>query len=197
MVFDEDGKKRKVKMLQASDDELMSREYRPVTKLSRMMQDKRIAFLKAGGGTLNDQGVPLQVLYPRSYQRYVRSVYVATAVTKSDCDWMLPYNGPGIGLSVEQVEGIVVDDIDQVRVVKSNAKQSGNPNPHDLGLGAGQWVCSECEFINRATNEVCGGKGPMGCKAPKEGWDGLDKSNRPQSRGRPREKIQWLSLIHI
>jgi len=29
--------------------------------------------------------------------------------------------------------------------------------------GAPDWLCS-CGFINRANNEVCGGKGPMGCK---------------------------------
>ena len=196
MVFDEDGKKIKIKMPQASNDELLSREYRPVTKLSRMMQDKRMAFLKAGGNTWNDQGATLQAFYPRGYQRYVRSVYVATAVTQSECNWMLPYNGPGIGMSVEQMEGIIVDDIAQVRVVRSSegAEPLTDSNPHDLGLGDGQWVCSECSFINRATNEVCGGKGPMGCKAPKEGWKGLDKSNQRHPESRPKERIRWNKI---
>merc|ERR1712048_682686 len=30
------------------------------------------------------------------------------------------------------------------------------------------WICSVCGFKNRAMNEVCGGKGPMGCKTPRE-----------------------------
>jgi len=29
------------------------------------------------------------------------------------------------------------------------------------------WVCMMCNHRNRATNEVCGGAGPEGCKAPK------------------------------
>ena len=196
MVFDEDGKKRKVKMPQASDDELMSREYRPVTKLSRMMQDKRVAFLKAGGNTLNDQRAMLQASYPRGYQRYVRSVYVTTAVTKSECNWMLPYNGPGIGLSVEQVEGIVVDDIAQVRVVENStsAEPSRGSDPYVLGLDDGQWICFGCSFINRATNKVCGGKGPMGCKAPKKGWEGLDNPSQPYPGSRPKRMIRWNQI---
>lgn len=29
------------------------------------------------------------------------------------------------------------------------------------------WKCA-CGFTNRDTNDICGGKGPMGCKTPKE-----------------------------
>jgi len=36
------------------------------------------------------------------------------------------------------------------------------------GAGGGQdWICAGCNFKNRAANDVCGGKGPMGCKEPK------------------------------
>lgn len=30
----------------------------------------------------------------------------------------------------------------------------------------GQWLCPHCGFRNRAANRVCGGNGPLGCKAP-------------------------------
>eukprot|EP00931_Biecheleriopsis_adriatica_P054209 TRINITY_DN3187_c0_g1_i1.p1 TRINITY_DN3187_c0_g1~~TRINITY_DN3187_c0_g1_i1.p1 ORF type:complete len:293 (+),score=44.72 TRINITY_DN3187_c0_g1_i1:55-933(+) len=30
-----------------------------------------------------------------------------------------------------------------------------------------EWNCAACGFKNKATNEVCGGTGPMGCKSPK------------------------------
>merc|ERR1719263_837506 len=35
------------------------------------------------------------------------------------------------------------------------------------GGGKGEWACEECGFSNKASNEVCGGTGPIGCKAPK------------------------------
>merc|ERR1712176_425428 len=35
----------------------------------------------------------------------------------------------------------------------------------------GGWVCRFCGFKNRATNEICGGKGQLGCKAPREEAD--------------------------
>jgi len=35
--------------------------------------------------------------------------------------------------------------------------------------GGGEWSCEACGFANKAMNEVCGGKGPMGCKAEKPG----------------------------
>merc|ERR1719424_1130073 len=36
------------------------------------------------------------------------------------------------------------------------------------GGGKGdQWQCKDCGFSNKAHNDVCGGNGPMGCKAPK------------------------------
>merc|ERR1719231_689636 len=30
----------------------------------------------------------------------------------------------------------------------------------------GTWHCPHCGFVNRPQNDVCGGAGPMGCKAP-------------------------------
>merc|ERR1719316_1127486 len=35
------------------------------------------------------------------------------------------------------------------------------------GKGKGEWKCDLCGFTNRQQNEVCGGNGPMGCKADK------------------------------
>jgi len=35
------------------------------------------------------------------------------------------------------------------------------------GKGKGKWVCELCKFTNGDRNEICGGKGPMGCNAPK------------------------------
>lgn len=35
------------------------------------------------------------------------------------------------------------------------------------GKGKGEWSCEACGFNNKPMNEVCGGKGPMGCKNPK------------------------------
>jgi len=32
---------------------------------------------------------------------------------------------------------------------------------------SGDWGCVVCGFMNKASNEMCGGTGPMGCKAPK------------------------------
>jgi len=49
---------------------------------------------------------------------------------------------------------------------------------------AAQWQCP-CGFSNRATNDICGGKGPMGCNAPREldaGEDVVESSYGPQRR---------------
>eukprot|EP00746_Dinoflagellata_sp_MGD_P133414 gnl/MRDRNA2_/MRDRNA2_67099_c0_seq1.p1 gnl/MRDRNA2_/MRDRNA2_67099_c0~~gnl/MRDRNA2_/MRDRNA2_67099_c0_seq1.p1 ORF type:complete len:315 (+),score=55.76 gnl/MRDRNA2_/MRDRNA2_67099_c0_seq1:2-946(+) len=35
------------------------------------------------------------------------------------------------------------------------------------GLATDTWTCSVCGFLNKQANEVCGGRGAMGCKAPK------------------------------
>lgn len=35
------------------------------------------------------------------------------------------------------------------------------------GHGGGEWKCMACGFSNKAKNDVCGGSGPMGCKAPR------------------------------
>jgi len=34
------------------------------------------------------------------------------------------------------------------------------------GGAGGPWMCSACGFQNKPHNEMCGGNGPMGCKAP-------------------------------
>lgn len=35
------------------------------------------------------------------------------------------------------------------------------------GGGKGEWKCEACGFNNKPQNTQCGGKGPMGCNAPK------------------------------
>lgn len=34
------------------------------------------------------------------------------------------------------------------------------------GGAGGPWMCGACGFKNSPNNQVCGGSGPMGCKAP-------------------------------
>merc|ERR1719265_3024953 len=48
----------------------------------------------------------------------------------------------------------------------------GKGKGKDKGKGKGKgWICEMCGFKNSATNTICGGNGPMGCKAPRpEDW---------------------------
>lgn len=48
--------------------------------------------------------------------------------------------------------------------------QSFGPVVHGGG-GGGPWMCP-CGFKNSPNNEICGGNGPMGCKAPNQGGGG-------------------------
>lgn len=48
-------------------------------------------------------------------------------------------------------------------------------SPWSGGGGGAQWQCSGCGFTNKASNEVCGGTGPMGCKAPQPSGGGQGK----------------------
>jgi len=43
------------------------------------------------------------------------------------------------------------------------------------GGAGGSWQCGQCGFSNKPQNEVCGGNGPMGCKAPAPSGGGMMK----------------------
>lgn len=55
-------------------------------------------------------------------------------------------------------------------------------SPYGAATG-GKWPCLHCGFQNSPMNEVCGGKGPMGCKAP-----------NPKAQAAPAVEYQWVQI---
>eukprot|EP00930_Biecheleria_cincta_P025550 TRINITY_DN1817_c0_g1_i1.p1 TRINITY_DN1817_c0_g1~~TRINITY_DN1817_c0_g1_i1.p1 ORF type:complete len:638 (+),score=76.53 TRINITY_DN1817_c0_g1_i1:270-1916(+) len=56
-------------------------------------------------------------------------------------------------------------------------------NVAELGV---PWTCGMCTFVNVAANEVCGGSGRMGCKAPKQQSSQLQAPSLERLRGAAR-----------
>jgi len=58
------------------------------------------------------------------------------------------------------------------------ASASAPPPPQALRPPPqGDWKCSKCGFNNAVRNKICGGNGPMGCKAPRD--QAADKGRLP------------------
>jgi len=60
---------------------------------------------------------------------------------------------------------VFLDEIlTETAVASTEAKGAGKSNGY-LGKTSGGWDCAKCGFANKSSNSVCGGTGPMGCKA--------------------------------
>lgn len=76
--------------------------------------------------------------------------------------------GGGFHMPVKGGGTRVVDSGVMALVQAIKGAKGGGKDKGGKGKDAGAWIC-ECGFTNKSMNEICGGKGPMGCNAEKPG----------------------------